>query len=170
MTRRAKYLYPKGPKKPHEWIACRACGDRALVQAHGKGFCSVRCAQTGKNNSHWAGGEVGYVGAHARVYRARGPATSCVFGDHPGPYDWANLMGDLTDPNDYAMMCRSCHNSFDGAQKKCFDYICPEGHSFEQDGYYSRITEKGEVRCCKECSKMRAQYNRRKKARQKGGQ
>lgn len=148
-------------KKPYTRKMCQGCGKTAMMQTRASAqFCSYRCSQLGDNNSNWSD-DPGYIAAHGRVYRERGKASRCVFGDHDGPYAWASLMGELGNVDDYAEMCYSCHCRFDGAQEKCFDFICAAGHSFEKDGYYSRIGPKGEVRQCKECAKDRARVRRK---------
>lgn len=156
-------MYPKGGKHPHEWINCTSCGERALVRAHGKGFCSVRCAQSGENNSTWRGDDAGYTAVHGRVYRAKSKATSCLFGDHPGPFDWANLLGDYPDTADYAQMCRSCHAGYDNAVRKMQPARCKRGHSLNGNAdYYIRVVGGREVRQCKQCAKDRAKRERSK--------
>jgi hypothetical protein len=61
------------------------------------------------------GDAVGYRGAHNRVRKVRGKATSCVWGHQSTRYEWANLTGNLADPDDYAPMCRRCHTRYDAA-------------------------------------------------------
>lgn len=156
----SEYRYLNGDTKhPYEYKACPTCGTHAWIQKR-RTFCSRRCSRLGINNPGWKGEDALYMASHGRVYRARGSATECVFGCFEGPFEWANLLGEYTDTADYASMCASCHRKFDGAKSKCFDTICTQGHSFEKDGYYSKITGKGEVRQCKQCAKDRAKARR----------
>lgn len=152
----SEYRYFNGDTKhPYEYKACLTCSEASWIQKR-RTFCSRRCSRLGANNPGWLGDDSGYMAAHGRVYRARGTATSCAFGEHTGPYEWANILGDYPDVADYASMCVSCHRKFDGAKAKCFDFVCSKGHSFEKNGFYSKITDKGEVRQCKQCAKDRA--------------
>lgn len=72
-------------------------------------------ADMGERHPQWKGNDAGYVALHQRVYARRGKADRCVWGCVAKRYDWANLTGDYTDVNDYAMMCRSCHRRFESA-------------------------------------------------------
>src|ERR1017187_7317964 len=117
-SKNAQYEYPKGPDHPHEWITCRVCLTRALVKAHGKGFCSKQCSQLGENNSaKWLGSAASYGAVHQRVYRTRGRAEACAWGcASQRRYEWANLTGELHDVFDYTEMCKRCHQRFDFAR------------------------------------------------------
>ena len=156
------YIYKDGDKKhPHLRSDCRGGGKSFLMRVGAKGFCSVRCAQSGESNSIWKGSGAGYMAAHGRVYRSRGRADHCLFGDHPGPYDWANLMGDYPDTADYAQMCRSCHAFFDGAVRKCLPSRCKRDHLIDGRGtVYSGIRNGKEVRQCRQCALDRAAERR----------
>jgi hypothetical protein len=156
----SRYRYFNGDTKhPYEFKACPTCLESSWIQVR-RTFCSRRCARLGSNNPGWLGEDAGYMASHGRVYRDRGTADFCSFGNHEGPYEWANLLRNHPDTADYAAMCIPCHRAFDGAKAKCFDYVCSRGHSFERDGYYSKITPKGEVRQCKQCAKDRAKERR----------
>lgn len=118
----AGYYYRRaGPRKHRYFLRdCEGCGRPCLVRVdaleagHGR-FCSISCAQAEDRHPAWRGDGAGYKAAHDRVYRIRGKAASCVWGCQAGRYDWANLTGDLLNPDDYAPMCRSCHRRYDGA-------------------------------------------------------
>jgi hypothetical protein len=150
-------------KHPYHEAECRTCEGVAMMKVYGKGFCSLRCSRLGAANPGWKGDEAGYMAAHGRVYRARGKASECIFGDHAGPHDWANLMGDYPDVADYAQMCRSCHARFDAAVKKCLPSKCGSGkHVIDgPETVYSKIRNGGEVRQCRQCAKDRAAEKRK---------
>ncbi len=78
----------------------------------------------------WRGDDVGYQGAHIRVYRRRGLASAHVCGCGAPAADWAydhtdpnEKMGpdraggsELTysaDPDHYLALCRPCHRALD---------------------------------------------------------
>lgn len=123
--RRGKFWYrtPRGPAAPHEVRTCANpdCAQLFFARRHRASetqgrFCSVSCSMTGENHPRFAGDDVGYTGAHRRVYLVRGKATRCVFGcSGSSSYQWANLTGSLADPGDYAEMCARCHSRFDAA-------------------------------------------------------
>lgn len=147
-------------KKPYTPKTCVSCGVLKMMQTRASAvFCSKRCSKLGDKNPQWTQTPK-YITQHQRVYVARGVAISCVWGCESDNYHWANLTGDYDDIWDFAAMCASCHGRYDGARDKCEDFICQKGHSFEKDGYYSKITAKGEVRQCKQCAKDRAKKNR----------
>lgn len=87
------------------------------------------------------GAEIGYVGAHARVYRTRGPARNHLCGCGKPATQWAynhaepdpdEMVSDRGqrysgDPARYLPMCNRCHRLFD---KKWITH-CPQGHSYE---------------------------------------
>jgi hypothetical protein len=114
-----KYIYtPEDPKHPREWITCRQCGKEALVKAHGKGFCSKSCAQSGANNSMVTRApDDDYAVRHHDIARLRGKADSCVWECRSARYEWAHYLGDLGKPDEYVGMCKKCHQRFDFAIK-----------------------------------------------------
>jgi hypothetical protein len=67
------------------------------------------------NRNAWKGLDAGYTAKHKRVYKARGRADSCVFGHVSDRYDWANLTGNYDDINDFAPMCKVCHQRYGDA-------------------------------------------------------
>jgi hypothetical protein len=71
----------------------------------------------GANCYQWKGDAVGYRAAHDRVRKARGKASTCVFGCVSRFYVWANLTDQYHDLDDYAPMCQSCHLKFDNARR-----------------------------------------------------
>lgn len=157
---KAEFFYDdvKDPKHKHPLTPaiCLVCGRDYLARTDRPNtFCNGTCAQSGSNNSAWVGAEAAYVTCHARVYKIKGKADSCPWGCVSDTYHWANLTGNYIDIEDYVSMCASCHGRYDGAREKWEDHICPKGHSYTKDGYYSRITLTGEVRQCKQCSKDR---------------
>jgi hypothetical protein len=153
------YIY-KG-KHPHHLANCKTCGEEALMKVYGKGYCSLRCSRLGAANPGWKGDEAGYLASHGRVYRSRGKASECIFGDHPGPHDWANLLGDYPNVADYAQMCRECHSRFDAAVRKTLPRKCKAGHEWNSNAdMYVKIRNGREVRQCKQCAKDRAAARR----------
>lgn len=75
--------------------------------------------QTGKNNDSWKGNKAGYAALHYRVESLRGKPQECeVCGEtKKQKYEWANLTGEYTNPNDYKRMCCSCHAKYDNKIK-----------------------------------------------------
>lgn len=72
--------------------------------------------QRGPKNSTWKGDNAKKEALHKRLYTLFGAPRKCkVCGVAGGPltYEWANLTGKYTDPNDYKRMCRSCHRKHD---------------------------------------------------------
>jgi len=163
-VKRGQYWYKiPNTQHPRERRVCY-CGKRFFGRRDQPGlFCSKHCMQMGKNNSGWKGEDVGYLGAHGRVYRARGSAIMCIFGDHPGPYEWANIMGDYPDTADYAQMCVPCHRKFDGAIRKCLPHLCGNGlHMLDSNAdYHVKIRNGKEYRSCKRCDNDRSNKHRR---------
>jgi len=100
-ARTARYEY-------YDLRVCPACGETRYI-ARRATFCSNSCKA-------FKGDAAKYSACHARVYRARGAAVSCVWGCESNKYEWANLTGDLTNPDDYAAMCHSCHSRFDAGR------------------------------------------------------
>lgn len=76
--------------------------------------------QSGEKNTNWKGEDVGYVGSHIRKRKLHGHPKKCeVCGtnDIKKSYEWANLTGNFSDPNDYKRMCRSCHSKYDKIER-----------------------------------------------------
>lgn len=160
-SKTAKYRYLHGDTKhPYELKQCQKCGKEDWMQVRNS-FCSTVCSQSGENNSSWRGEDAGYVSKHARVYRLRGKAISCVWGCIHARYEWANLTGNYDDTEDYASMCSECHSRFDSAVTKCFDKTCKRGHVLNNSTMYVNVRNGKEVRSCKRCAKDRAKLNRR---------
>jgi hypothetical protein len=79
----------------------------------------------GPDNNKWVGDEVGYYGAHQRLYTRRGPAAAHPCADCGGvaaqwsydrqdPDEKLSLWGPYsTDPAHYVARCTPCHKSFD---------------------------------------------------------
>jgi hypothetical protein len=85
----------------------------------------------GSRNPKWRGEDVGYIGAHKRLYKERGQPSECeVCGqsDPGGRYEWAlnkaipparirppaNGRGAYSvDPADYLRLCLYCHRTYD---------------------------------------------------------
>jgi hypothetical protein len=131
--RRGEFWYRPGRKghNPYEPRVCEGCGEVRMIKRNGR-FCSADCAPhagsprpgqrpphpgLGAEHHSWIGDRAGYIARHQRVYRSRGKATSCVWGCPATLYHWANLTGDVLDPDDYASMCPRCHARFDAAVK-----------------------------------------------------
>jgi hypothetical protein len=120
--------YRRGSNAGMRLINCEECGEECLAYRAGR-FCSNHCAKLGANNpffgmtgsdhSRWKGDDVTYEALHMRVYQARGRPDRCVF-DSPEctpNLQWANLLGDYTDVQDFAPMCARCHKFFDNAKQ-----------------------------------------------------
>lgn len=91
--------------------------------------------QYGPLHPHWRADDIGYLGAHKRVARARGrasaqdcdrcgsPAREWAY-DHSDPNEAVGSLGDLsglvysTDPQHYLPLCSSCHRQFDIEHKR----------------------------------------------------
>lgn len=100
---------------------CEGCGLQLWIQKRRR-FCSNKCAHTGPHSPVWKGDEAQYVALHERVYRRRGLASEvhhcCMCGTNEASrYEWANLTGDYTDTKDYGVMCKWCHDVFDGREE-----------------------------------------------------
>ena len=103
--------YGQGFCKPH-WQHHHRAGDPRLVRPR---------SPSGEANKRWRGDEVGYVGAHGRVRRARGPASAhqCAHASSEchGRMEWANLTGNYPDTGDYMPLCAAHHRRFDAAAR-----------------------------------------------------
>ena len=76
--------------------------------------------RSGPDHPSWLGDQVGYRGAHGRVWKARGQpqeCSRCGRTDDQVKYHWANLTGRYHDVMDYERMCQPCHIAFDKARK-----------------------------------------------------
>lgn len=128
-------------KKPRERIQCTVEGCETIEYAHG--LCTKHYIRArrhgdvhherpdlrGPEHPSWKHDLIGYVGAHARVRRARGKASQhvCVSCgtvaddwayDHADPdQQWDDYYGTplaySADVGHYQPMCRSCHRKFD---------------------------------------------------------
>lgn len=114
------YKAPNG-RRPYEQRKCLACGadfyglHTPAAPQQGR-FCSLRCSRLGANNPAWRGSDVGYRGAHLRVEKERGKASSCSIADCDTgctKFHWASLTGNYGDVWDYAPMCVTHHRRFD---------------------------------------------------------
>lgn len=95
-----------------------SCGteDERLTQVllAGRSKSCGSCKYTsGAEHFNWKGENAGYEAKHTRVKNLKGKAASCVWGCEAELYDWACVMGDYDNPDDYVAMCRLCHNRFD---------------------------------------------------------
>jgi hypothetical protein len=122
--KRGKYWYRKPDGRgPHEIKNCENC-DRSFLARRSKiptqsRFCSLSCSRQGSLNPAWRGDSVKYRGAHLRVARMRGKASSCSISScvtNSSKFHWASLTENWADPNDYAMMCVFHHRAFDWAK------------------------------------------------------
>jgi hypothetical protein len=111
-------------------------------KVHARGMCAThhsrwylygdpfRTRQTGAAHVNWQGEDIGYAGAHQRVYRLHGSASDwqCAMQCGQQAYEWAychDAANELVesrdgydcsysaDPWDYVPLCASCHRSFD---------------------------------------------------------
>jgi len=105
-------------KKSYRYRVCIDCGEEDWVRTDSK---RKRCRECkNKGELHYAYGKGNFTGSmqeykkyHARVYRARGYANSCINGCTHTRYEWANISGNYDDINDYQQMCATCHRNFD---------------------------------------------------------
>lgn len=113
-----------GPYQPRtcDWCSSRFFGKIEKTQPTYGRFCSVHCSRMGRGhaegamNPSWKADDITYISAHCRVRRRRGKADSCVWGCMDvARYEWANMTGDLANPDDYVGMCARCHRRFDQA-------------------------------------------------------
>lgn len=78
----------------------------------------------------WKGENVGYTGAHMRLFRYRGRATSHVCPCGQPAQEWAyDKTGPPGDTASYVAMCRPCHRKMDAPEPKTH---CPYGHERKQ--------------------------------------
>ena len=81
-----------------------------------KARTAVKRNQYGENNHMWKGSNVRYKAFHKRINNRFGQPQKCeICGttDKDKSYDWASLMGDYENLDDYKRMCRSCHWKYD---------------------------------------------------------
>lgn len=120
---------------------CRCdCGNEALtvgtelarsVTSCGRDSCHPRLGTKAERSPVWTGRRVSYAGAHARVRRQRGSASShpcvgCEFMADQWAYDNSDpneLTDDKgrrysSDPNHYVPMCRPCHVLADVSRRR----------------------------------------------------
>ena len=92
---------------------CKHCGKVFRSRDQNRAYCSRRCLYDGL----YKGAGANYVALHYRVQRLRGrPQVCSACGTTSAKrYDWANMTGRYTDPQDYRRMCRSCHFIHDNA-------------------------------------------------------
>lgn len=112
--------------KPHSSLGY--CKAHAAKQRRYGDPRAVRMGR-GELNPNWSGEEVGYIGAHKRVYRKHGSAKQHECADCSAPADqWSYNHDDpiertelvngttvafSTDPNHYSPRCFSCHTKLD---------------------------------------------------------
>jgi len=76
--------------------------------------------QFGNKNSNWKGDKAGYSWHHQKKRKLHGQPKKCeICGttDTNKDYEWANLTGKFSDPDDYKRMCKSCHSKYDHMEK-----------------------------------------------------
>ena len=107
-----RYVYTRDDKHPQEWITCRQCGERALVRAHGKGFCSTRCAQMGENNSVWKGDQAKRNSGRLRAHRLYPELGDCeVCGEKAAHRHHVNRNTFDNSPENIQFLCVRCHGA-----------------------------------------------------------
>lgn len=118
--------YAKGYCKPH-YYRWRKHGDVGRVDLP-PGWPGA----SGEQHPCWKGAEIGYAGAHTRVYATRGPARNhaCVDGCGQQAEHWSYTYQDpaqqfepgvghySTDPGFYVPRCRPCHRLHDNAARQ----------------------------------------------------
>ncbi len=73
---------------------------------------------SGPDSGRWIE-DISYVGAHARVKRERGSATTCAkCGTNEGRIEWAHMSDDLAALEDFTEMCVPCHRAHDAAERR----------------------------------------------------
>ncbi len=97
---------PKG-MYPRTKQACEICGkpiSYVHMPLHARAY-------------HEGQGSTEYFASHVRVRNIKGKPTECeVCHATEGRFYWANLTGDIPNPNDYAAMCASCHSTYDAVE------------------------------------------------------
>lgn len=99
-----------------------------IADAEGVSRCAVRLfmerhdlkkrPSSGPDSGLWIE-NISYIGAHARVKRVRGQATTCTkCGTTEGRIEWAHMSDDLTAIDDFAEMCVRCHRAHDAAERR----------------------------------------------------
>lgn len=79
---------------------------------------AIKRDQKVPSNSSWKGETAGYQAMHLRVRTVRGKPNACEkCGTKVGRFEWANLTGKYSDPNDYKSLCISCHRKMDQAHR-----------------------------------------------------
>lgn len=109
---------------------CPGCGGTFRLRSD-QTHCSTACAlkgkprpgrvRSGEDNHNWRGEDVGYHGMHIRVRKQRGKADRCERCGAIDPalnYDWASLVDNPRNVDDFEPMCRSCHRKFDAERDR----------------------------------------------------
>ena len=87
---------------------------RTFMERHG---IQTRPA-SGPGSDRWIE-DISYIGAHARVKRVRGQATTCTkCGTTEGRIEWAHMSDDLAALDDFTEMCVPCHRAHDAAERR----------------------------------------------------
>jgi hypothetical protein len=114
-------IYLGNSHQPYDWKVCAYCGLEDYILRSGK-FCSQECmglSRTGTDNPSWrpkrfSGTLREYKRFHKRVYSKYGKASKCIHCEGSGLiYEWANVTGNFSNPDDYIELCTMCHNRFD---------------------------------------------------------
>jgi hypothetical protein len=119
------------PKPPRSSCSVEDCDEVHEAQ----GYCNkhylrwrkhgdpqkVSAPPSGTSHPHWRDGDIAYVTAHTRVYKARGKADHCSIEDcdtGSTTFHWANLTGSYADIDDYVQMCASHHFRYDRERRR----------------------------------------------------
>jgi hypothetical protein len=112
----------------------------------------------------WKGDKAGYFACHRRMYRLKGKPKLCEICGENNPnktYEWANLTGDLDNPEDYKRMCHSCHWKFDGKVKNLKEWY--KTGKRDKFGRFEGKGQKKVIIICKKCQRQFIRINGRQK-------
>lgn len=108
-------------KHPHELKICPTCQEEVFIRV-GSIYCFNKCIRRKKGKESPYYKDIYklykedynlYQRCHAKVWKIRGKANSCMYGCWAILYHWANLTGNYEDVYDYVSMCQPCHIRFD---------------------------------------------------------
>ena len=118
------------PKPPRQLCSVEECDQIHEAQ----GYCNKHylrwkkhgnpqtvTVRRGMDHPSWRTGEIAYITAHTRVYKARGTADHCSVTDCDtgcSTFHWANLTGNYADVMDYSQMCAVHHSRYDRERRR----------------------------------------------------
>jgi len=107
----ARYEYPKGPKKPHEWKVCPVCGETKLIPVKNQ-TCSRRCSRLGELNPAWLGDDALASSARFRAHYYFGEMPELCEDCGQEPPKHRHHIDENTynnDPSNITFLCVKCH-------------------------------------------------------------